>query len=262
MVKYCEKIETLIIQNSTSPSSTSISNKSFSSRLKHLIHRNSSNSSLSSSPIQPKTQKTQMILLNPTDPNYILVKSLFKGRPLSLSKVLGIFELHMPTKLERLHEAYKRKLSKKTGENIEKLTHRMFHGTTSNLTCSFIDEWNNCNIESAGGHIERTFCEKYCGLCGIIQHGNKTKYTRTKSLFKRNRMWFANDPCTSLYYCNNGYNENDIIKSMFIVDVIEKTPKGILVVNKDKATLPRFLILFEMSGSPFGKSVADYNTFL
>ncbi|CAI2176156.1 18171_t:CDS:2 [Funneliformis geosporum] len=261
MVKHCETSETLIIQNHlTSPSSsTSISNKSFSFRLKHLISRNLS----SNSPpiIQPKIHKTQMLLLNPTDPNYIKVKSSFKGRQLSSSKVLGIFELHMPTKLEQLHEAYKRKLSKQTGENIEKVTHGMFHGTTSNMDCSFIGQWNNYKENGKGGHIERTFCENYCGLCGIIQHGNKTKYTRTKSLFKRKRMWFANDPCTSLYYCNNGYNDDDIIKSMFIVDVIEKTPKGILIVNKDSATLPRFLILFEMSGSPFGK-YADYNTFL
>ncbi|CAB5396414.1 unnamed protein product [Rhizophagus irregularis] len=28
-----------------------------------------------------------------------------------------------------------------------------------------------------------------------------------------------------------------------------RAPKGILIVNKEKATLPRFLILFEMSGN-------------
>jgi len=119
-----------------------------------------------------------MIKLDPTDPNYISVRSLFKGRPLSQSKILGIFELRMPTKLEKLHEAYKRKLSKQTGQTIENITYRMFHGTTSNFNCypqRFID-----------GGEETRFCEKDCGLCGIVQHGNKTKYTRTKSLFKRN----------------------------------------------------------------------------
>jgi len=48
-------------------------------------------------------------------------------------------------------------------------------------------------------------------------------------------MWFANDPCTSLYYCNGVYN--GVVKSMFVVDVIKKAPKGILVVNKERVSV-------------------------
>ena len=114
--------------------------------------------------------------------------------PISQSKILGIFELRMPTKLEKRHEAYKRKLSRRTGESTQNITHRMFHGTTSNCSPQrFIEDLNfeefNYNEEKGEGKecdVERKFCEKDCGLCGIIQEGNKTKYTRTKSLFKRN----------------------------------------------------------------------------
>ncbi|RIA83354.1 hypothetical protein C1645_809261 [Glomus cerebriforme] len=263
MVQNCEINETTIIQkdsssSSSSPSQSPIIKKSFSSRLTDLIRRdptkNISNYSLNSSsnPSSKPTKiyKTQMIPLNSTDPNYELVKSLFKGRPLSQSKILAIFELHMPTKLEKRHEAYKKSLSKRTGQSIQSITHRMFHGTTSNCSPErFVEELNYIQEKDAEEgkecYIERKFCEKDCGLCGIIQQGNKTKYTRTKSFFKKNRMWFANDPCTSLYYCN-GVVVNPV-KSMFVVDVIKKAPKGILVVNKERATLPRFLILFEMS---------------
>ncbi|CAB4432834.1 unnamed protein product [Rhizophagus irregularis] len=263
MGQNCEINETSIIQNNSSspssPSSPSAIKKSFSSRLTYLIRRdstkNSSSNNKSSSPSQKpiKIQKTEMILLNQNDPNYISVKSSFKGRPLSQSKILGIFELRMPTKLEKRHEAYKKNLSKRTGKSIKEITHRMFHGTTSYCTPErFVEElsYSQENEEEEikeRFHVERKFCEKDCGLCGIVQQGNKTKYTKTKSLFKKNRMWFANDPCTSLYYCNGVVVKS--VKTMFVVDVIKKAPKGILIVNKEKATLPRFLILFEMSGN-------------
>ncbi|GBB85306.1 hypothetical protein RclHR1_11870007 [Rhizophagus clarus] len=257
MGQNCEINETSIIQNnfssSSSPSSSSVTKKSLSSRLTQLIRRDPKKNSSSSNPSQKPTKihKTEMILLNETDPNYTLVKSLFKGRPLSQSKILGIFELHMPTKLEKRHEAYKKSLSKRTGKSIEEITHRMFHGTISNCSPErFVEELNYSqeNEEEEvkeSFHVERKFCEKNCGLCGIVQQGNKTKYTRTKSLFKKNRMWFAKDPCTSLYYCNGVLVKS--VKTMFVVDVVKKASNGILIVNKDKATIPRFLILFEMS---------------
>lgn len=48
-------------------------------------------------------------------------------------------------------------------------------------------------------------------------------------------MWFANDPCTSLYYCNGVVVKS--VKTMFVVDVIKKAPKGILIVNKEKVSV-------------------------
>jgi len=48
-------------------------------------------------------------------------------------------------------------------------------------------------------------------------------------------MWFANDPCTSLYYCNGVVIK--LVKSMFVVDVIKKAPKGILTINKGRVSV-------------------------
>ncbi|CAG8627526.1 uncharacterized protein OCT59_025464 [Rhizophagus irregularis] len=255
MGQNCEINETSIIQNNNSSSSPSPyvlfdTKKSFSSRLTQLIRRDPTKNYFKPSQKPKKINKTEMILLDPTDPKYISIKSSFVGRPLSQSKILGIFELRMPTKLEERHEAYKKSLSKKTKKNIKDITHRMFHGTTSNCSPErFIEEliFNKEKDEEIVSeyHVERKFCEKDCGLCGIVQQGNRTKYTKTKCLFKKNRMWFANDPYTSLYYCNGVVLKS--VKSMFVVDVIKKNLGEILIVNKERATLPRFLILFELS---------------
>ncbi|GES93469.1 hypothetical protein GLOIN_2v1684586 [Rhizophagus clarus] len=251
MAQNCEvKNEISIIQNDLSPCVLSDTKKSFSSRLTQLIRRDPTKNSSNPSQKPTKIYKTEMILLNPTDPKYISIKSSFKGRPLSQSKILGIFELRMPTKLEERHETYKKSLSKITKKSIKEVTHQMFHGTTSNCSPErFIEEliYNQEKDEEIVKeyHVERKFCGKDCGLCGIIQQGNRTKYTKTKSLFRKNRMWFANDPYTSLYYCNGVVLKS--VKSMFVVDVIKKNPGEVLIVNKERAALPRFLILFELS---------------
>src|SRR4051812_1169835 len=116
MVQNYEMNETSIIQNNNFSSITSlpsplyITKKSFSSRLTHLIRRDPTKKFSNPSQKPTKIYKTEMILLNPTDPKYVLIKSSFKGRILSLTKILGIFELRMPTKLEERHESYKRSL--------------------------------------------------------------------------------------------------------------------------------------------------------
>lgn len=48
-------------------------------------------------------------------------------------------------------------------------------------------------------------------------------------------MWFANDPYTSLYYCNGVVLKS--VKSMFVVDVIKKNPGEILIVNKERVSV-------------------------
>jgi hypothetical protein len=193
MVQNCEVNETSIIQNNnfSSPSSPYDTKKSFSTRLTDLIRRDPTKNFFNTSQKPTKIHKTEMTLLNPTDPKYISIKSSFKGRPLSQSKIHGIFELRMPTKLEERHEAYKKSLSKRTKKSIKDVTHRMFHGTISNCSPErFIEEliYNQEKDEEIVKeyHVERKFCEKDCGLCGIIQQGNRTKYTKTKSLFKKN----------------------------------------------------------------------------
>ncbi|CAG8505283.1 16023_t:CDS:2 [Acaulospora colombiana] len=205
---------------------------------------------------KPQSQKiltTQMIQLDESDPDYISIKEGF-GINLNSTRanILAIMKLQMPTKLEKAHEKYKKKMTKKLGMDAEEFTHKMHHGTKSSAGCDLRRFIMNFEAgESGFGNVEYdpTFCKENCGVCGIAQCGNKRKYARTKSLFKRNRMWFAKDPSVSLGFCNYGYK--DTIKGMFIVDVIHKRDEHIIITTKERATLPRYLIIFEVPVNPF-----------
>ncbi|CAJ0908869.1 14610_t:CDS:2, partial [Entrophospora sp. SA101] len=55
-------------------------------------------------------------------------------------------------------------------------------------------------------------------------------------------MWFANSSAISLGYCSN-----DPIKAIFIVDVISLVgpQANVIIVDKEEATLVKFLVLFQ-----------------
>ncbi|CAG8492150.1 17087_t:CDS:2 [Acaulospora morrowiae] len=246
------------ILNEESPSSSS--SNSVASRSRTFFSRR---------PRPPEVLTTRMIQLDESDPEYISIKEGFKFNANSMkANILAIMKLQMPTKLERAHEKHKRKMAKRFGKREEEVTRRMHHGTKSFTGCDLIrnfetDENNDNGINgstdsaegstsgSTGGNslktkpnYDPTFCKENCGVCGIAQCGNKRKYARTKSLFRKNRMWFAKDPSVSLGFCNYGYK--GIIKGMFIVDVVNKLDDHIIITTKEKATLPRYLVIFEV----------------
>ncbi|CAJ0824134.1 7748_t:CDS:2 [Entrophospora sp. SA101] len=164
---------------------------------------------------------TQLILLSETSDEYKGLKEKFQyERPLKNSDVRYILKLEMPSKLTKSHKRYKKIIARLNNLSVDEVTRSAFHGTFT---------------------AYNPLCESGCGMCGIIRQGNKTKCSKHKSLFSSRKMWFATDPNTSLYFCTS----NNSLKTMFVVDVISKKPKHIYVTNKEKATLPRYLILFE-----------------
>lgn len=172
------------------------------------------------------TRRTKLKTLSPKDEEYIEIKKLFQvGLP--NKNILGIIRLQMPTRLIKAHEQFKKELSQNNNNVSESvICHRMFHGTKTAFICKpqhFIN--NKCAL----------FCKIGCGVCGIVQEGNKTKYSRYNQ-----RMWFANNSATSLSYCSSNN-----VKAMFVVDVVSTSPNSILIIEKDEATIPRYLIVFQ-----------------
>ncbi|KAF0433611.1 hypothetical protein F8M41_005020 [Gigaspora margarita] len=189
-----------------------------------------SRTSLSTSDIYsylPNVENTQMTVLNDQDQDYIIVKRMFFS-DIPRAEIKGIIRLDMPTKLIKSHEKFKKKIAKKSGLKTENITHSMFHGTTSSF---------DCNPERfLQGN--REFCKKGCGVCGIAKQGNKKKYSKHSK-----KMWFAHSALVS----NDYTNVNSHIQVMFIVDVVADKHDWIIVARKNKATLPRFMIIFDKS---------------
>ncbi|RHZ87802.1 hypothetical protein Glove_30g50 [Diversispora epigaea] len=246
-------------------------NKTKSSPLSHLSTLiNPTNHFLKKNP-SPKILETHMIQLKDSDPKYLSIKESFIFNNYQ-PNIQAILKLQMPTKLEKAHEKHKKKLAKKIGKNVEDVTHKMYHGTTSAFKCKLLTE-NNIKLDSMKaigeeitshnidvieedpeivGPKEKSklnFCNKeQCGACGISREGNRIKYARVGglfTLFSRRRMWFARDPAVSLGFC--GYN-NDI-KTMFVIDVINATHDNVIVKSDEMAALPRYLILFELQNN-------------
>ncbi|CAG8456208.1 17781_t:CDS:2 [Funneliformis caledonium] len=170
-------------------------------------------------------KKTKMTTLSPTDQEYNEVEKFFSvGLP--HKEILGIVRLQMPRKLVKAHKQYKIQTSKVNNVPELNVCHKMFHGTKNGLGCEpqrFIDQ------KKAG------FCKKPCGVCGIAKEGNKTKFSRYS-----HQMWFANSSSTSQGYCSN-----TSVKVIFVVDVIAPVGGSILIVDKDAATLPKYLIVYK-----------------
>uniref|UniRef100_U9TXZ6 Uncharacterized protein n=1 Tax=Rhizophagus irregularis (strain DAOM 181602 / DAOM 197198 / MUCL 43194) TaxID=747089 RepID=U9TXZ6_RHIID len=139
-------------------------------------------------------RRTKLKTLSPKDEEYIEIKKLFQAG-LPNKNILGIIRLQMPTRLIKAHEQFKRELAQNNITSESQICHRMFHGTKT----AFI-------------------------FCGIVQEGNKTKYSRYNQ-----RMWFANNSATSLSYCSSNN-----VKAMFVVDVVSTSPNSILIIEKDE----------------------------
>ncbi|RHZ44699.1 hypothetical protein Glove_712g41 [Diversispora epigaea] len=171
--------------------------------------------------INKRTTRTIMSNLNSDDPQYIEIEKLFHSG-LPNQNIFAIIHLQMPTKKVEIHEEYKKTF------NINS-THRMFHGTK-----------NACNPELlVTQENDYSFCKSGCGMCGIIQNGNQKKLSKHSSY-----MWFADNSITS-----NGYVGSTEIKAMFVVDIISPIKGSVLTTNRDRATLPRYLILFKDYGA-------------
>jgi len=170
-------------------------------------------------------KKTKLKTLSSKDKEYIQVQRHFHvGLP--NKKIHGIVRLQMPTKLIEAHEQYKKQVAQKNNLSESKICHRMFHGTKTAMICKpqhFVN--NKCAL----------FCKFGCGVCGIIQEGNRKKYSHYTQ-----RMWFANNAATSLSYCSGGN-----MKAMFVVDVVSTSPNSILIIEDDEATIPKYLIVFQ-----------------
>nr|CAG8594609.1 13531_t:CDS:2 [Entrophospora candida] len=205
---------------STTTIDTSAKKKNYNGKFyKRIFFQQFSQNNKSTPP--KKINKTRLILLSETSDEYKGLKEKFQyERPLKNSGVRYILKLEMPSKLTKSHERYKKIVARLNNLSVDEVTRSAFHGTFS---------------------AYNPLCESGCGMCGIIRQGNKTKCSKHKSLFSSRKMWFATDPNTSLYFCTS----NNSLKTMFVVDVISKKPKHIYVTNKEKATLPRYLILFE-----------------
>lgn len=165
--------------------------------------------------------KTKMSLLKANDLDYIGAHQRFISM-LPQAKVQAIFRLQMPKNLVDAHQNLKKQIAQQQNLPLNKVTHKMFHGTKSN--CDPLQFLNRLS----------PLCSNGCGLCGIVTQGNNTAYSRNSG-----QMWFANHASTSSGYCSGG-SANVI----FMVDVLAPTANSILIVGQNAATLPRFLILY------------------
>ncbi|CAG8531986.1 17006_t:CDS:2, partial [Gigaspora rosea] len=165
--------------------------------------------------------QTQLTLLSRTDPEYEIIKNLFAITP----KIHVIVKLKMPTKLENKHEKYKRFLVKYSARNINTVTYKMFHGTKRWRSCDLL-MFNDQGVDIKKENETPRYCQNQCGLCGILQQGNRKKCSRS-----RKKMWFAQDANTSLNYCTYGTKT----KVMFVIDCLTKTPPlNVFVTGKEK----------------------------
>ncbi|KAF0499724.1 hypothetical protein F8M41_020435 [Gigaspora margarita] len=129
-----------------------------------------------------KILQTQLIRLKDADPEYDVIKNLFAIK----TKIHAIIKLQMPTKYENKHERYKISMAKRMAgpdKSVDKITHRMFHGTKRWTNCDLlmINESGNNDIIKMENNIPK-FCQSGCGLCGILQQGNGKKGTRNTFL--------------------------------------------------------------------------------
>jgi len=166
---------------------------------------------------------TKMFQLPVDDHDYMTTQQTFKAG-IPNARILAIFRMIMPARIINAHEAYKKQIA---GNNpVANVTHRMFHGTHV-----------SCDAKRYYGPPGWKHCAAIdCGLCGISQNGNscaKSKYG--------GRMWFANNSQTSLGYCRT-----DPIKAMFIQEIISATGGAVIIVDKEAATLVKFLIIFQV----------------
>ncbi|CAG8749033.1 10067_t:CDS:2, partial [Gigaspora margarita] len=167
-----------------------------------------------------KILQTQLIRLREKDPEYDEVKDLFAIK----TKIHAIIKLQMPTKLENKHEKYKKSIAKKIkgqDKNVDYVTHKMFHGTKRWINCDLlmINESGNNDIIKMENNIPK-FCKSGCGLCGIVQQGNR-----------KIEMWFAQQSGISLGYCSRGIK----VKVMFVIDCVAITPpSNVFITCKEK----------------------------
>ncbi|CAG8518955.1 359_t:CDS:2 [Paraglomus brasilianum] len=162
-------------------------------------------------------------LLDEDDAAYIAAKKRFLvGLP--QATIRAIIRLQMPQYIVDNHIAYKERMASEWNMTPTQITQKMYHGTKK--VCNPFDLIN-------GGRR----CENAaCGLCGIMRAGNKGNLGKCGG----SRMWFANSSSIS-----RGYSGSGGLLVMFMVDVIYDSPNHIIIVDKDEATLPRFLILYE-----------------
>ncbi|CAG8537612.1 1521_t:CDS:2 [Paraglomus occultum] len=139
--------------------------------------------------------------------------------------------LEMPKTIVDKHNEYKKRFAEQNQTTEENVTQRMFHGTKIKCT----NKLSNPEVCSKIGSGD--LCKELCGLCGIIQYGVRTEFSRFG-----NTLWFAGSPMISHSYC--GISNP---RAMFVVDVVATTHSKILTVNRNEATLPRYLILFQAS---------------
>ncbi|RIA94394.1 hypothetical protein C1645_818115 [Glomus cerebriforme] len=169
---------------------------------------------------------TKLSLLIKEDLDYIQAYKRFISM-LPNAKIKGIIRLQMPKKLVEAHQMHKKQMANQSGLSLNVITHNMYHGTKS--LCDPLQYIQTLSPR----------CSNSCGLCGIVSSGNDTAYSRNSG-----QMWFANSPSISFGYCGN-YSGNSSTKVIFMVDVLSKNANSILIVSKNSATLPRFLIIFQ-----------------
>ncbi|CAG8644333.1 18321_t:CDS:2, partial [Gigaspora margarita] len=165
--------------------------------------------------------QTQLTLLNRTDPEYEMIKNLFAITP----KIHGIVKLKMPTKLENKHEKYKKFLVNYSVRKPNTVTYKMFHGTKRWPLCDLL-MFNDQGVDIKKENENPSYCQNHCGLCGILQQGNRKKCSKSSK-----KMWFAQDANTSLNYCEYGTKT----KVMFVIDCLTKTPPlNVFITGKEK----------------------------
>ncbi|CAG8482638.1 9469_t:CDS:2, partial [Dentiscutata heterogama] len=158
----------------------------------------------------------------------IITHAKYLGK-ICMQRPVLIIIIDMPTKLVEAHEKYKK-------QNYGMLTHIMFHGTKS-----------LCDSQRFITNPRAGFCKSGCGVCGIMQEGNKIKYASN-----RRNMWFANSSSTSYNYCNTSlmyrcYSDKyySTTNAMFVVDVVARYYESVLIVERDEAVIPKYLIIFQ-----------------
>jgi hypothetical protein len=113
-------------------------------------------------------RRSKLKTLSSDDDEYVEVKKFFQAG-LPNKQILGIIRLQMPTKLVKAHEQFKKELAQNNDLSESQICHKMFHGTKTAFICkpqNFVN--NKCAL----------FCKIGCGVCGIIQEGNRSKYSR------------------------------------------------------------------------------------
>ena len=153
-------------------------------------------------------------LLDEGDIAYIDAKKRFlEGLP--QATIRAIIRLQMPQYIVDRHVAYKERRASEWNMTPAQITQKMYHGTKK--VCNPFDLIN-------GGRR----CEDgKCGLCGIMREGNKGNLGNCGG----NNMWFANSSSIS-----RGYSGNGGLLVMFMVDVINKSPSHIIIVNRDEVS--------------------------